>query len=236
MFGGPHAIAVNDAAALPGTALLAGQWDGPTGRYGAAVWTSPDGATWHRNASDPALASAVGEQTSALGAAAGPAGFLVAGDTLRGALLTPLLWTSSDGVAWRRTSLPAPPVTSQSGGATANRAACDERRCVVAGVALGSPWHALCWPVTGTTAGAGTTGPSGDTMLVSQVALAGGQAYLALRVDNRARLMSTGPDCSGWRDVPLPVGGDEVRVGQLSDGLLLATTDATSSELWLRSR
>jgi hypothetical protein len=239
MFGGPHAIAVNDAAALPGTALLVGQWDGPTGRYGAAVWTSADGSTWHRDAGDPALTSAVGEQTSALGAAAGPAGFLAVGDTLHGALLSPLVWTSPDGVAWHRVAAPVGPVTARQGGATANRAACDGRGCVVAGIALGSPWHAMCWPVDGGTVGTvgpGTTGPSGTTMQVSQVLLAGDQALVALRVDDRARLASTGRDCAGWRDVSLPIASDEVRVGELATGLLLATTDATSSQLWLRTR
>jgi len=58
---------------------------------------------------------------------------------------------------------------------------------------------------------------------------------VALRVNNRARLESTGRDCTGWRDVPLPIGADDVRVGALGNGLLLATTDATTSQLWLRS-
>ena len=237
MFGGPHAIAVNDAAAIPGTALLAGQWDGPTGRYGSAVWTSADGAVWHRNAADPALVSAVGEQTSALGAAAGPHGFLVVGDTLRGALLTPLVWTSPDGGSWRRVEPPArwTPVVP-AGGATANRAACDANDCLVAGIALGSPWRALCWPVTdGATIGIGTTGPSGTTMAVSQAALAGDRAYIALRVNDRARLETVGRDCAGWHDVALPVGADEVRVGVLGGRLFLATTNATNSELWLKT-
>lgn len=236
MFGGPHAIAVNDAAALPGTALLVGQWDGASGRYGAAVWTSVDGSTWHRDADDPALASAVGEQTSALGAAAGDGGFLVVGDTLHGALLSPLVWTSSNGVAWHRIALPSGPVASQEGGATANRAACDMNGCVVAGIALGNPWRAMCWPAHGSSVGAGTAGPKGTTMQVSQVLLAGAQALVALRVDDRAVLESTGRDCAGWRDIPLPIGADEVRVGELPAGLLLATTDATNSQLWLRSR
>ncbi|HEY0807091.1 MAG TPA: hypothetical protein VGD84_18625 [Pseudonocardiaceae bacterium] len=239
MFGGPHAIAVNDAAARPGTALLVGQWDGATGRYGATVWTSPDGATWHRNADDPAMASAVGEQTAASGAAAGPRGFLVAGDTLHGATLAPLAWTSPDGLAWHRVPVPTDTTTSQAGGATANRAACDDRGCVIAGIALGDPWHAMCWPVgtasAGITVGTGTLGPSGTLLLVSQALLAGDRAYLALRVDNRARLASTGRDCTGWQDVPLPIGADEVRVGQLAGRLLLATTDQTSSQLWLRA-
>ncbi len=230
MFGGPHAIATNDAAALPDTALMVGQWDGPTGRYGAAVWTSADGVTWHRDADDPALASAPGEQTSALGAAAGPDGFLVAGDTLRGALLAPLVWTSPDGKAWRRIALP-----TTSEGATANRAACDDSSCVVAGVALGSQWHARCWPLVGAVAGTGTSGPGGTTMRVSQVLLHEREALIALRVNDKARLESTARDCAGWRDVPLPITSDEVRIGELPDGLLLATTDETTSRLWLRT-
>ena len=236
MFGGPHAIAVNDAAARPGTALLVGQWDGATGRYGAAVWTSPDGATWHRNADDPALASAVGEQTAASGAAAGPMGFLVAGDTLHGVTLTPLAWTSPDGLTWHRVPVPADTTTSQAGGATANRAACDDRGCVLAGIALGEPWHAMCWPVSAAAiVGTGTSGPSGTLMVVSQALLDGDQALVALRVNNRAQLESTDRDCTGWRNIPLPITSDEVRVGLLAGGLLLATTDQTTSQLWLRA-
>lgn len=247
MFGGPHAIGVNDAAArsgIPGrgggnyTALLVGQWDGASGRYGAAAWTSPDGTTWHRNADDPALASAVGEQTSALGAAAGPFGFLIAGDTLHGADLAPLAWTSPDGVAWHRITVPTDTVTTQAGGTTANRAACDDHGCVIAGIALGVQWQAMCWPVdtasSAITVGTGTLGPSGSQMQVSQALLDGDRALVALRVNNRARLTSTGRDCTGWRDMPLPVGADEVRVGALAGSLLLATTDQASSQLWLR--
>ncbi|HYS34364.1 MAG TPA: hypothetical protein VEO01_01830 [Pseudonocardiaceae bacterium] len=231
MFGGPHAIATNDAAAIPGTALLVGQWDGATGRYGAAVWTSADGATWHRNADEPAMTSASGEQTSALGATAGPNGFLVAGDTLRGSQLAPLVWTSPDGGTWRRIPLPI----DSDGGATANRAACDASNCVVAGITLGSEWHAMCWPMVGATVGHGTSGPGGTTMQVSQVLVHDSETLIALRVNDKARLESTGRDCAGWRDVPLPITSNEVRIGELSTGLLLATTDQTASQLWLRT-
>jgi hypothetical protein len=227
MFGGPHAIATNDAAAVPGTALLVGQWDGPSGRYGAAVWTSADGVTWHRDAEDPALASASGEQTSALGAAAGPAGFVVVGDTLHGAVISPLVWTSRDGGTWQRITVPTQD-------ATANRVSCDNTGCVVAGIGLGSQWHAMCWPVTGATVGPGTSGPAGTTMQVSQVLLHDTEALIALRVNDKARLVSTARDCAGWRDVPLPITSNEVRIGTLPNGLLLATTDDTLSQLWLR--
>jgi hypothetical protein len=228
LFGGPHAIAVTEAAAAPGTGLLAGQWDGASGRYGAAVWTSPDGARWTRQADDPALASAPGEQTAAAGAAAGPPGFLVAGSVQRGASITPLAWTSTDGRSWRRTAVP--PV---GGGATANRVTCDSAGCVLLGIALGSPWHTLCWPV-GATVGDATTGPAGSTMEISQGLPRGSRVYVALRADGAARLSSVNRDCSGWQDVPLPVRAPEARLGALPAGLLLATTDSAASRLWLR--
>lgn len=232
MFGGPHAIAVGDATALPGMSLLVGQWDGPTGRYGAAVWTSPDGATWQRDAADPALVSAPGEQTSALGAGTGPGGFLVTGDTLRGPRLFPLLWTSPDGRAWRRISVPTLPQDSVE----ADHVACDNTGCVLAGSAVSQAWQALCWPVgSGTTIGAPGRGPTGDTMQVSQVLLHGNEVLDALRVNGTARLESISRDCTHWQDVQLPVRSAEVRVGELANGLLLATTDDTASRLWLHS-
>jgi hypothetical protein len=129
-------------------------------------------------------------------------------------------------------------VTTQAGGTTANRAACDDHGCVIAGIALGVQWQAMCWPVdtasSAITVGTGTLGPSGSQMQVSQALLDGDRALVALRVNNRARLTSTGRDCTGWRDMPLPVGADEVRVGALAGSLLLATTDQASSQLWLR--
>ncbi|HVV23792.1 MAG TPA: hypothetical protein VHF06_30440 [Pseudonocardiaceae bacterium] len=232
MFGGPHAINVSDdAAALPGSSLLVGQWDGPTGRYGAAVWTSPDGGTWHRDADDPALASAPGEQTSALGAAAGPPGFVVSGDTQRGSALVPLLWTSPDGRAWHRVPVP----TSAGNGVEADRVACDGTGCVLAGSAVSGTWQALCWPVTrGTTVGPARRGPTGGTLQVSQILLHGNDVYDALRVDDTGRLEHLDRDCTHWSDVPLPVRSAEIRVGTLASGVLLATTDPAGSRLWLR--
>lgn len=231
MFGGPHAITVGDATALPGTALLVGQWDGPS-RYGAAVWTSPDGATWQRNAADPALASAPGEQTSALGAGTGPPGFLVTGDTQRGPRLLPLLWTSKDGRAWRRIDVPPP----AKGGAEADHAACDDAGCVLVGAAVTENWQALCWPATTTlSVSAPGAGPTGDTMQTDQILLHGNEVLDALRIDGAARLESASRDCTHWTAVALPVRSTGIRVGALAHGLLLATTDDTASRLWLRA-
>jgi hypothetical protein len=234
MFGGPHAIDTSDEAALPGTVLLAGSYDGASGRYGAAIWTSPDGATWHRDADDPALASAPGEQTSAIGAATDRNGFLVTGYTQRDGRLTPLAWTSADaGRTWRRVPLPGG-THAQQYGATANRAACDSTGCVLTGAGIGPQWQALCWPITATKAGPEHGGPTGSNVQVSQVILHDDRALAAYRVNTVGRLESISRDCTDWQDVTLPVRSDEVRVGALKDQLLLATTDATSSRLWLR--
>jgi hypothetical protein len=238
MFGGPHAIATNDAAALPGTALLVGQWDGSSGRYGAAVWTSPNGSHWTRNMNDPALASAAGEQTSALGAAAGPMGFLVAGDTVHGANLAPLAWTSPDGKAWQRIVAPSVPATGQYGGATADQATCEDTGCALIGTVVGQQRTVLCWPVGDTggkvTIGAVRMGPSGTTMQVSQAFRHNGTVFAAIRLNNTARLVTFASDCTGSRDLTLPVVSREARIGALPNALLLATTDLTVSRLWLR--
>lgn len=235
MFGGPHAIATNDETALPGTALLVGEWDGASGRYGAAVWTSSDGATWHRDADDPALASAPGEQTSAIGATTSPTGFLVVGDTQRGAALTPLAWTSADaGRTWRRLAVPVASTTRQYG-STADRAACDNAGCVLAGAAIGPTWQTLCWPVTANgVVGPERGGPTGSDVQVSQVVLLSGRVLAAYRVDKVGRLESISRDCTHWQDVRLPVVSDEIRVGSLAGQVVLATTNATSSRLWVR--
>jgi hypothetical protein len=236
MFGGPHAIATNDAAAIPGTALLVGQWDGPTGLYGAAVWTSPDGATWHRLADDPALRSAVGEVTSALGSAAGSAGFLVAGDTLQGAHLSPLAWTSPDGLAWRRVAVPAPVGAAAVGGAIADRAACDAQGCALLGASIGPTGQSLCWPVQapGGTVGEPQTGPGGRTVSVEAGLLDAAGVFAVLMVDDTAHVVTSARDCSGPHDMALPVRSRDAAVGVLGDGLLLATTDPDHSRLWLR--
>jgi len=105
LFGGPHALIVSGAAALRNTDLLIGGWDGSGGRYGAAVWTSPDAVTWQRNATDPALSSAPGELTGASGVTTGPPGFVIVGDTVLNSVLYPLEWTSPDGRSWQRIPL-----------------------------------------------------------------------------------------------------------------------------------
>lgn len=226
LFGGPHAIAVSDAAAVPGTALLAGQWDGASGRYGAAIWLSPDGVTWQRRADDPVLASARGEQTSAVAATAGPSGFLLTGNTQQASRLVPLVWTSPDGGTWRRIELPA------TESAVAQRAACDGAGCVVLGSTAGSRPHALCWPRTDAP---GSAGPEGADVETSQVVVRAAGLLAALRIDGHARLASLNRDCTAWRDIPLPARTTEIRLAALPGAILVAATEATTSRLFLRA-
>lgn len=64
-----------------------------------AIWTSPDGRSWHGRAAPAAFKGATIRQV-----AAGPGGIVAAGDT---GWDHPAIWFSADGAAWTRESLPA---------------------------------------------------------------------------------------------------------------------------------
>jgi hypothetical protein len=229
VFGGEHAIAVNGETARPGTDLIVGQWDGPGGRYGAAVWTSPDGVHWTRNASDPALVSAPGEQTAARGTTAAGDGFVVVGDTLRGGGTTALSWTSPDGRVWRRTPLP------YKGSASAARVGCDGRGCVVVGATIGAQPSLACWTLrAGAAPSAGPPGPNGGLVEPDQVLMRGGEAMAVVAVDSVARLVAVHRDCTGWTPIATPTAAPDAAVGEVGAHLLLATTGKDASQLWLR--
>ena len=67
-----------------------------------AVWTSPDGRTWQLGPGIAPLAS--GDRVKAL--AQTPGGFVAVGENVHrqgaAAVLTPVLWTSANGLAWQR--------------------------------------------------------------------------------------------------------------------------------------
>lgn len=235
LFGGEHAIATSDEAARPGQVLLAGSWDEAGGGYGAAVWTSPDGATWTRYADVPGLASRPGEQTAADGAAATPTGFLVVGNTQRAGNGTvdtdALTWTSATGRDWTRSTLPS------VGPASATRAACDTSGCVVAGNTATAQQHLLCWSIdpSGQASPAGS-GPGHGLVQVRQVLTQPDRAYLLSDVDRVIRLDSVARDCTGWTSIPVPERAQDAALARLGDHLLLATTGTGSSRLWLREQ
>ncbi|BAW07331.1 hypothetical protein NS14008_17740 [Nocardia seriolae] len=225
MFGGPHAIAVSAAAALGGTDLLIGDWDGPQGRYGAAFWTSGNGADWERHAEDPALSSAPGEQTGAAAVTTGPAGFVIVGETLRDNVLRPLEWTSSDGIAWQRHEL-------AGSNAVAAQIGCGAVGCTVFGQSIGAEQHLLCWPSPDAEPVSGPAAAAVDTLQVVPTAT----RVLGLAVlDHTVRLQSVTANCTDWQSIPLPVGTAAARMVALPSGLLLATTDDDRSRLWLHA-
>ncbi|MEC3917423.1 hypothetical protein [Nocardia sp. CDC160] len=225
MFGGPHAIAVTTAAALRGTDLLIGDWDGPEGRYGAAYWTSPNGGDWQRHAEDPALSSAPGEQTGAAGVTTGPDGFVIVGETLRDNVLRPLEWTSPDSVTWQRHPL-------SGTNAVAARVACGTTSCTVFGQTLGANPHVLCWPTIDSEPLPGPSAPTVDTLQ----ALPTPTRLLTLTaLDHSVALHSVASNCTDWQQIPLPVTAATARMTTLPTGLLLATTDDTHTRLWLHA-
>ncbi|MGV9666330.1 hypothetical protein ACWDUL_36135 [Nocardia niigatensis] len=223
MFGGPHAIAVTAAAARDGTDLLVGGWDGDSGRYGAAFWTSADGADWQRHADDPALSSAPGEQTGVAGAGAGPQGFVIVGETLRDNVLRPLEWTSPDGFGWQRHELPG-------SNAVAARVGCDSTACTVLGQSIGAAPHVLCWP---STAAVAVPGPGASTVDVLQVLPTASRVLVLMALDHVVRLASLTANCTEWQQLPLPGSVPIARMITLPTGLLLATTGQDRSRLWL---
>ncbi|WP_297624699.1 hypothetical protein [Nocardia sp.] len=225
LFGGPHAIGVSAAAALGSTDLLVGGWDGASGRYGATVWTSPDGAAWQRRADDPALSSAPGEQTGASAVSTGPSGFVVVGETLRDEKLFPLEWTSSDGVQWQRHSL-------FGTAAVATRVGCGATSCTVFGQTIGASPHVLCWPAPDAVAVSGPSAAAVDTL---QVVAADQRVLAVLKLDGTAHLVSVDTNCTGRQEIALPIPAAEAQVSVLPAGLLLATTDTDRSRLWLRA-
>jgi hypothetical protein len=62
-----------------------------------AIWTSPDGRSWHGRAAPPVFAGATIARFGA-----GPGGLVAVGDT---GWDHPAIWFSADGVAWRKESL-----------------------------------------------------------------------------------------------------------------------------------
>ena len=236
MFGGEDQLAVSAEAARPGTVLIVGAWDAASshyGRYGAAAWTSPDGAAWTRHVDLPQLASAIGEQTSATGVTATGDGFLAVGSALSSATAQyrPLAWASPDGTTWQRTVLPA------AGAATAGRVACGTAGCTVIGTALGDDQHLLCWATSsaGAPAGPPRAGPGHGLVTPLSVQVREGTSYVLTADDGVARLDSVGPGCSDWQPVTLPRRASGGALGFVGDRVLVALTGTGASSLWLRS-
>jgi hypothetical protein len=66
------------------------------------------------------------------------------------------------------------------------------------------------------------------------VATADGRTYVLSDVDRVARLDLTSPACGAWTQLPLPARAPDAAFGFLGGELVLATSTADASRLWLR--
>lgn len=104
-FVGEGALAMSDVVAVAsgyvavGTESIVTDGD-PDSR--AAAWFSPDGMDWIRITHDPAVFGGYPEDLVMSAVAAGPDGIVAVGSSGRDDEMRGVVWTSSDGIAWRR--------------------------------------------------------------------------------------------------------------------------------------
>jgi hypothetical protein len=100
VFGGPGRQSMNSVA-NSNRGLVAVGWSESADGVVAAVWASPDGATWSRVPHDDAILG--GDRDVFMrGVTAGGPGFVAVGWSLAGGSSDGVVWTSPDGVAWSR--------------------------------------------------------------------------------------------------------------------------------------
>jgi hypothetical protein len=244
LFGGPDAVSIGRIAggAGPSRYVIAGNWDDAAKRPQATTWTSPDGTVFERRDGGPDLASSPTALTAATSAAYVGTEWLLAGNVLptTGAGgRDPGVWSSVDGIGWRREQV--------SHSATADEAV--QRIAPWAGTALaigvrGSGFGA--WrrdPATHDWRAVGGFGRfTGDSVPgVTGLAVATDRArpigYVA-GADGAALRLWTSADAATWQPVRLPAafpagGGRTLLVAEQDGRLLLAADDGTGARLWL---
>ncbi|GIH13473.1 hypothetical protein [Rugosimonospora africana] len=263
LYGGPDAIGVGRIAAGPTGWLITGTWRDANGQAGAAVWFTPDGRDFRRVDADPALESDARGQTAVLdavggvlgqdsgpagtgsgfpGAAATGPGFTAVGNVItpgsRTAARDPVVWTSPDGLSWRRETIPA----------GAEDEALERAARYGDGVlAVGERGHGFgAW--LGTSGGwraAGRFGTFAGTDLpivtglavVTGLAAGSAQRAYALAGDGTRYRLWASTDLASWTELTLPAtvpAGDQrlVSLTGTGDRLLLAAEDGQATRLW----
>jgi hypothetical protein len=250
LYGGPDAIGVGRIAAGPTGWLITGTWWDANRQPGAAVWFSPDGRSFRRVDADPALESDTRGLTTAVDAAGGAVGpgaplgngsaapgFTVVGNTItpgsRTAARDPVVWTSPDGLSWRRVSVPASAedeaperVVSYGGGVLAVG---ERGGGFGAWLGTGGRWR----PVGRFGRFAGTdTAP-----LVTGLAVGAAQRAYALLGDGTRYRLWASADLASWTELALPatvpVGGQRlVSLTGTGGRLLLAAEDGSATRVW----
>ena len=100
VFGGPGGQVVRGVARGDAGVVAVG-YDDSGGELDAAVWVSPDGATWTRIPHDEEIFGGAGSQVMWAVAAGGP-GLVAVGSDDSGGDQDAAVWTSSDGASWTR--------------------------------------------------------------------------------------------------------------------------------------
>ncbi|MFC0530881.1 hypothetical protein [Phytohabitans kaempferiae] len=217
-FGGADSVGVGAAAAslgAPPTWAIVGNWLGPDGSPGPALWHSADGATFQR--------ALVAPGSAARGTAVAPlpgGGWLVAGEAY-GTTLTGASWTSPDGATWT----PAP-----VGGPLALLTPYADGTLAVG--SAGAWWHdGTAWQRRG-----GFGEAAGWRFL--GLAAAGDLSVLTAAAGASCRMWTSRDGGTTWQEVampaPVPVSAETVAATAVSgDTILLATDDGTRARLWL---
>jgi len=253
LFGGPRQIGVGRLVAGTTGWLIGGARTGVNGAAGAAVWSSPDGASFRLVDDEPALVSDARAQTVLTGVAPLPSGgFVAVGSAIpAGNPVTrqPLAWRSPDGLRWTREVVPGggedadvEVVTAYQDGLLA---------LGIRGDGFGA-WLGSAIGV-GSPGGPGGPGSAGGWRAVARFGTLGGadlpqltglatrssEAWVVGSDGIRYRLWHSS-DPSTWTELPMPAqvpagGGGLARLADLDSRLLLAT-DGADSHVWITQR
>ncbi|MGC5018012.1 hypothetical protein [Micromonospora sp. DT47] len=231
-YGGPKAVNVSRLAGGPAGWLIVGNRSS-----GAASWVSPDAADFALVEGAPELASDGRGVSWAFDAVGVPQGWLAVGGVLPAGRIDrdPVVWSSADGRAWRRTALPGTDRYEEL-----QRVALVDGAAVAVGLrgrAFGA-WRRDGdeWVAAG---GFGAAAASGAPS-VDGLAVAGGRLVAAVS-DGAARSVWTSADRGGsWQpmEIPLPVpaGADrDVAVAAVGERVWLFADDGTRSAGWSAS-
>ncbi len=209
LYGGPRAIGVDRILVGPRGWLIVGARTDANDLAGAAVWYSADGRDFALVDADPALESTVDGQTVAFAGYATPDGFTVVG-SVGLARRTPLVWTSTDGLHWHRSTEPA-----EDPDAELQRAGPDGLAVGLSGKGFGA-WY-RDRPAGRFGAFHGTGLPAVEDLVPGAALVYDGDRY---------RLWRTGDHGAHWSEEALPPGTGTGHAALVSgDGHLLLALD-----------
>src|SRR5581483_12184348 len=242
LFSGENVVTLGDVAGGARGFTIAGTWVNASGRSVATVWRSSDGQQWRRIDSDPVLAGARGEITSALGAADGPAGVAGVGDALVPTPADPggergALWQSGDGSDWARVA----PTDAALGAPGAqvrvdHVAATPTGWCAVGSWSTSATRGVVVWSWGPGRRLAATTLGGGERITSTAVAASGATDVVSAVVDSKLRVWASSGG-NAFHPVAAPAaapGGPPATVLAALNGhqLLLAVDGPNGSQVW----